>query len=196
MNIGCLILAAGSSSRLGSPKQLLKYNQKTLIENSISAVLTAGISPLYVVLGSDFELIRDAIRDFPVKIIYHGTWQEGIGSSIRTGISYMENENHFDAILIMLCDQPYISSGHLKDLIKAFSQEQKSIIATGYGNHTGVPALFDCKIFRSLKELTGDKGAKDIINKNCNDVCVINFEQAAVDIDRPEDLLNLYKLKI
>jgi molybdenum cofactor cytidylyltransferase len=191
MNIGCLILAAGSSSRLGRPKQLLKYNQKTLIENTISTVLAAEISPIYVALGSDFELIRDAIHNCPVKIIHHHAWQEGIGSSIRTGISYMENENHFDAILIMLCDQPHIGSEHLKDLIRAFSQKEKSIIATGYGKHTGVPALFDRKIFPSLKELSGDKGAKDIINKNSDDIYVINFEQAAIDIDTPEDFNNL-----
>jgi molybdenum cofactor cytidylyltransferase len=191
MNIGCLILAAGSSSRLGRPKQLLIYNQKTLIENTISAVLAAEVSTIYVVLGSDIALIRDAIRNLPVKIIHHHKWQEGIGSSIRIGISYMETENHFDAILIMLCDQPYISSEHLKDLIKEFFQKQKSIIATGYGNHVGVPALFHQKIFSFLKELTGDKGAKDIISKNSEDVFVKNFEQAAIDIDTPEDLSKL-----
>jgi molybdenum cofactor cytidylyltransferase len=191
MNIACLILAAGSSSRLGRPKQLLKYKQKTLIEHTISTVLAAGISQVYVVLGSDFETIRDTISHLPVHMIHHQAWQEGIGSSIRAGISFIENENHADAILIMLCDQPHISGDHLNALIECYSKQNKSIIATGYEQHAGVPALFDQKIFPSLKELKGDSGAKSIISKNSDDVILINFEQAGIDIDTPEDLRNL-----
>jgi molybdenum cofactor cytidylyltransferase len=191
INIACLILAAGSSSRLGSPKQLLEYKQKTLTEHAISTTLAAGISQVYVVLGYAFEAIRDTISHLPVHIIHHQAWKEGIGSSIRTGTNFIEKENHFDAILIMLCDQPHISSDHLIALVQGYSRQNKSIIATGYGRHAGVPALFDQKIFPSLKELKGDSGAKNIISKNREDVFLINFEQAGIDIDTPEDLRNL-----
>jgi molybdenum cofactor cytidylyltransferase len=191
MNIICLILAAGSSSRLGRPKQLLKYRRKTLIENAVSTVLSAGISQVYVVLGSDFEMIKDTISYLPVNIIHHENWQEGIGSSIRTGVSFIENGNHADAILIMLCDQPKVNSDHLKTLIQCYLKQKRSIIATGYGQQAGVPALFDRKIFPSLKELKGDSGAKSIISKNSGNVFAVNFELAGIDIDTPEDLMNL-----
>jgi molybdenum cofactor cytidylyltransferase len=191
MNIGCLILAAGSSSRLGRPKQLLKYKEETLIEKTISTALSAGISNVYVVLGYEFEIIRNAIPELPVKIIHHRKWQEGIGSSIRTGIIKMEQEEHFDAILIMLCDQLHISSYHLKSLTEAYLQNHKSIVATGYGHGTGVPALFDKRKFQSLRALIGDNGAKAIINENSKDVYVVNFERAGIDIDLPEDLIHL-----
>jgi molybdenum cofactor cytidylyltransferase len=191
MNTACLILAAGSSSRLGRPKQLLKHKQETLIEKAISTVLAANISQVYVVLGSDFEIVRNTISHLPVHVIHHQAWQEGIGSSIRKGINFIEKGNYVDAILIMLCDQPRINSDHLNALIQSYSKQNKSIIATGYGQHAGVPALFDRKIFPFLKELKGDSGAKSIINKNSKDVFVVNFEQAGIDIDTPEDLRNL-----
>lgn len=189
MKICGLILAAGSSSRLGRPKQLVRTGGRTLLEKAIETALAANLNPVHVVLGARFEQIKASIEHFPLSIIENEQWQEGIGSSIRTGIRSVIAEGKYDAVLLMLCDQLHVDAPHLQALIDAYQNKQKLIIATAYGAQIGVPALFDQKYFPLLKELSGDEGAKKIIKRHSAEVHSLKFEQAIVDVDTPEDLL-------
>lgn len=188
MNICGLILAAGGSTRLGRPKQLVQANGQSLLEQSINNALAIPLEQIYVVLGAHFEQVETNIKHLPVSIIKNEQWQEGIGSSISTGIRHILCEGNFDAVLIMLCDQLHVNTIHLQALVKAFKHKEASIIATAYGDQIGVPALFDQQYFTELAKLSDDIGAKKIL-QHADSMFSISFEKAIIDIDTPEDLI-------
>lgn len=188
MNICGLILAAGGSSRLGRPKQLVRVQEKPLLELAIENAVKARLQQVYVVLGARYDQIAPSARHLPVSIIRNEQWQEGIGSSISTGINAISRVGSCDAVLIMLCDQLHVHPQHLLRLIDAYRRKKASIIATTYGGQTGVPALFDQAFFPELEQLSGDTGAKKILHQHAGRLHSIRFEQALIDIDTPEDL--------
>jgi molybdenum cofactor cytidylyltransferase len=189
MNICGLILAAGGSSRLGRPKQLVQAQGKSLLEQAIINALKTSLQQVHVVLGARFDQIEASVSHLPVAIIRNRQWQEGIGSSISAGIRSILREGEYDAVLIMLCDQLHINTPHLQALINAYLHKEVTIVATAYGEQTGVPALFDQKLFSQLEQLSGDTGAKKILQQHTDSLQSIQFEQAIADIDTPEDLI-------
>lgn len=188
MNICGLILAAGASTRLGRPKQLLRAQGKPLLEKAAETALEARLDAVYVVLGARYEEIKTSIQHLPVQLIRNEQWQEGIGSSISSGIRATRASDNYDAVLIMLTDQLHINGAHLSSLVNNYlKSSHKAIVATTYGHQTGVPALFDKYYFPQLEDLSGDIGAKKLIGQHMDRVRSINFEQASIDIDTPED---------
>ncbi len=191
--IGILILAAGAATRLGLPKQLLKFKGKTFISKNIETALSTNAENICVVLGSNAEAIQNEIKDFPVEIYFNEKWQSGMGSSIRFGLECLLNMNSdLSAIIVMLCDQPLIESKHINLLIEKFEQTKKPIIASTYKNTNGVPALFSKEIFAELLKIKGDKGAKKLIKSFPELVATVEMPEAEFDIDTPKDL---HKLK-
>lgn len=187
--IAVLLLAAGESKRLGQPKQLLKdKNSVTLIERIIKTVSAAQIAEnIYVVTGAKHDSIENAIEKFNKIIIRNEQWREGIGASIKRGIEFIEqNDDQAQGVLIVLCDQPFISPEHLQTIYNTFHKNANSIVCTTYGAVKGVPAIFCRKFFDALKSLEGDVGARHVIKKNLSDVVEIRFEKAAFDIDSAE----------
>lgn len=184
-----LILAAGTSSRLGMPKQLIRIGNKTLLEKSIEAALGAGSDKIFVVLGSSFEEISKSISHMPVRIIENTDYKEGLGSSIKTGMKSINKQDDYDAVLILMCDQLHVTSSHLHNLIKEYKSKPGSIVATAYNDtEEGVPVIFDKVYFSQLKDLTSDSGAKHIIRQNPEKKKLVRFSEATFDIDTPEDL--------
>ncbi|AHM58510.1 4-diphosphocytidyl-2c-methyl-d-erythritol synthase [Flammeovirgaceae bacterium 311] len=189
MKVCALLLAAGASSRLGRPKQLLEKEGRSLLQLSIETALVAELDPVFVVLGAREAEIRAQIRQQPVQLIYNPDWQEGIGSSIREGIKHIMEAGSYSAVVIMLCDQLLISAAHLQSLVKAYQQQQIPVVATSYQDQAGVPALFDQSFFPHLKQLSGDTGARKLISQHRDKVQLIQYEAAGVDIDTAEDAL-------
>jgi len=161
-DIPILILAAGSSFRLGSPKQLLELNGKTLLQKAIATALEVS-DFVGVILGANQEKIQPTIQHFPIQIIFNKNWSEGMSASIRAGINFLQkNKQDSKASIIMLCDQPYVDSFLLKKIIADFEESENSIVACQYDNRPAVPALFEVSFFEKLKNLKGDQGAKQI----------------------------------
>ncbi|MBC7899737.1 MAG: nucleotidyltransferase family protein [Saprospiraceae bacterium] len=141
--IGCLVLAAGASLRLGSPKQLLIYDGKTLLRRSVETAINAGFKPVIVVLGSEIERSRSEISGLDVKIHINEDWESGMSSSIKAGLEHLlKIEPEIDGVLITLCDQPKVSSEHLNLFVEKFEVTKASIIAAQYEGVAGVTALF------------------------------------------------------
>lgn len=201
LQLGIVILAAGESKRLGTPKQLLDWNGETLLQKSIATANQLlennySNSLLYVVLGAKYEEISAHIRSENVVICQNKQWVDGIGSSIRCGIEEMSAQGKCNAALIMLCDQPYITSDYLQKLVERFIESDKGIITTSYNKINGVPALFDKKYFAELCALRGEQGAKQIIKRFAIDCETVDFEKAAIDIDTSEDYVKALRLII
>ena len=186
--IGAVILAAGSSSRIGQPKQLLSLRGKTLVRVCIDTASEAGCSPVVVVIGSDSEKVRLELADANSIEVRNTNWQRGIGSSIRTGVqSLMNHAPDLEAILLLVCDQPAINARFIERLIATHEATKKDIVASAYADTLGVPALFDRSLFKELLSIGDEAGAKSIILQNPKRVAQLAFPDGAIDIDTWED---------
>lgn len=196
-NIAIVILAAGASKRMGSPKQLLKWGDETLINYSIKTVQKVNTKSVVVVLGANFELIKNGIQTSEVTILNNPHWEKGLGTSIAVAVEYLQNsKSSVDGVLITLCDQPLITSDFLKLLISKFQLDKNQIIATSYGNGKhGVPALFDKVYFNELMGLSDDQGAREILKRQSNNVIGVTPPESNVDLDTKEDYTTLYQSK-
>jgi molybdenum cofactor cytidylyltransferase len=186
--IGIVILAAGPSSRLGEPKQLLKYGNQNLLQNTINAAVNSKADPVIVVLGANSSEVSKEIDRSNIHVIINTEWEEGMASSVRNGL----NELLFispstEGVIFMVCDQPHVSSELINDLVKEQTQTGKPIITCNYGEAIGPPALFHRSLFNELMELKGDVGARKIIQKHSDDVVTILFTEGKIDIDTKED---------
>ena len=185
---GIVILAAGASTRLGRPKQLLQYRGKTLLAHAINEAVNSNADAVVVILGKDANLFKKEIDESKVRVAINSSWEEGMASSVRLGLSTLFNTKPYvDAVIFMVCDQPHISSSILNKLITTQQKTTKQIVTSNYGNSIGPPALFHKKYFEELMKLSGDAGARKIIQKNMNDVATILFPEGDIDIDTEED---------
>jgi CTP:molybdopterin cytidylyltransferase MocA len=192
-SIPAIVLAAGASRRLGQPKQLLKLDGETLIERAVRLANEAGAAPVISVLGAHYELIREAIALEGAIHVVNNAWEHGIASSIRAGVEALETvAREASGVLILSCDQPRLTAGHLQALIQTFSaQAVPAILASAYGGVHGVPAVFPRAAFGSLLALRGDHGARSLLVEPQWAVIVLPFEGGEVDIDQPSDLADL-----
>jgi molybdenum cofactor cytidylyltransferase len=194
--IAILVLGAGRSSRLDQPKQLLEYKGKTLIDNAIDTAIESNLGPVYVVLGSNGQVIAQQLKKNKrrIRIVQNQKWERGVSSSIQAGLKEMlKEEPDLYGIIITLVDQPLIKVTHLINMVKSHFTFGKKIIASGYGGSFGVPAFFHRKMFQFLEKLEGDQGAKSIISKLKLDVHIMPNPDAEVDIDSEEDYDNFLK---
>jgi molybdenum cofactor cytidylyltransferase len=189
--IAVVILAAGSSTRFGSPKQNLVYNGQTLLQRAIISALSATETVL-VVLGANRENIEYAIKDQPVSIIYNAKWQQGMATSISLAMEGVQSlYPQITSIIFMLCDQPFADEILLKQLINSAETSDKGIVACAYNNTVGVPVLFKSDYFPYLLALKGQEGAKKLLLLHADDVQSIPFSLGEVDIDTVEDFEEL-----
>lgn len=184
--IGIVILAAGRSSRLGTPKQLLLYKGDTLLNNAIKTACEINEESTVVVLaaGRQAKLLE---KDINVRTQYNFQYKDGIASSIRCGVKYLKySRRPIQYIILMTCDQPHVDVAHLSALIAKQEETGAKIVASLYEGRKGIPALFERKLFPELLSLEGDTGAKHIIEKYEADTAVVPFPLGAIDIDTEE----------
>lgn len=179
-----IILAAGNSSRLGLPKQLLQYKQKSLLRHIAETALVTHPSEVTAILGFEADRMKHELDDLSVRLVLNAGWTEGIASSIREGIGALTPS--VEAALILLCDQPFVTEDLLNQLIASCSAENP-ISATGYEQTAGVPACFGRSLFPELLNLRGDAGAKRVITPHLAKVVKIPFPDASIDIDTLSD---------
>jgi molybdenum cofactor cytidylyltransferase len=190
---GIVILAAGSSSRFGSPKQIVEYNRQTLIQHAISEAGNVE-GNLVVVLGAHYRAVKNKIGHLHVKTVLNKNWKEGMASSVRCGLSYLLKEcPNLDAVLIMVIDQPFVSSALLRGLIGKYHETKKLIVASSYKNTLGTPALFNRIYFPELMSLRGRYGAKKIISKYPDSTVALPFPDGHIDINTREQFDALQK---
>jgi len=186
-----VIVAAGTSARLGQPKQLLTISGQTLIARAADASIRAGASPVVVVLGAYENRVRIELANLPVVIVSNPKWADGMGSSIRCGVTQLiERKQNLDAILVAVCDQPHFQADTITALRTAF-RGQGSIVAARYAGRDGVPVLFGRDYFGALAALHGDKGARQILNENSAHVIGVDLPELATDVDTWEDYKKL-----
>ena len=191
---GILILAAGESKRLGTPKQLLQYEGESLINRLIGRVKAAGNFPIALVLGAHAAEIKDQLAFDDIHLLMNHEWKEGMASSIQIGVThFMDSVPTVDGLLLLVCDQPFVEAQILLSLLELQRNSGLPIAACSYNQILGTPAVFHNAVFPDLLGLKGDTGARKIINCNSDAVASLQFEKAMFDIDTMDDFRQLMR---
>lgn len=187
-----IVLAAGGSTRFGSPKALTRLEGRALIQHIVARALAVGGQAVTVVLGAHARDIVPAIGSAPVGLVINRDWESGLASSVRAGIERLPGS--CAAALILLMDQPLVGIEALRRLVATWSARPKEIVAAQYAGHCGVPAIFPRWAFAELRQLRGDAGARTLLQRHADRTVGVPLPEAAIDIDTPEDLLGIGEL--
>lgn len=189
--LAALVLAAGASSRLGYPKQLVEFRGERLIDRAIRVAHQAGAETVFVVLGAEYERMLAALEGNPYepRILINKAWSRGMASSLRLGAAAAERAGA-DDLLVLACDQPSVTAEHLLRLLDASKREH--VVASYYLSRRGIPALFPDFSFHALQELQGDTGARELLQDDA--VLTVPLSGGEFDVDTPEDVLRLQAL--
>lgn len=188
-----LLLTAGKSSRMGQPKALLSIKGQPLISYQINRLKELGL-PITVVLGAYADAISKVVTSKEVRLVLNKDFEKGMGSSIAFGTTSIQNTNpEIDAILVCAIDQPLIPLDHFENLISTASKTSFSIIQSlSEAGWIGIPTLFKSNHFEELSKLTGDEGAKSIIQNNLSMVKAFKAPaDSLIDIDTYEQYRSL-----
>jgi molybdenum cofactor cytidylyltransferase len=181
-----VLLAAGNSSRMGTPKQLLEYGGRPLLRHAAETALASQAGRLVVVLGARAPELRPALDGLPAEIVENSLWHQGMGTSIRAGILAAARFDPAGAILA-LADQPLVDLRTYNRLIEARFRASQPIVASQYAGTVGVPALFATEFFPVLAALPPDQGCKGVILGNLGRSLLLPCPEAETDIDTPRD---------
>lgn len=189
--ISAIILAAGLSSRMGMPKQLLTLGNKTFIRIVTENVLAAAVDEVLVVTGTLEQAVHAAISDLPVKVVYNPRYEQGQGTSLTLGIQSIDERA--SAFLVLMADQPLITASIINRSIEAFTRSSCLALRPTYKSLPGHPVVFSASMRAELEALKGDEGARQILKKLGDKVRYLPVQDEAVvfDIDTPEDFEKL-----
>lgn len=185
-----MVLAAGGSSRYGQCKQLVEINGFSLVRlavNKLSALFP--FDRINVVVGANSEFVAQTVNDLATNIVYNEQWQQGLASSLKSGLKSVEPDCR--AIMITLCDQVLVTEGHLRRLLDLWLAIPSEIVACGYAGTVGTPAIIPAEFYPQVLALEGDTGAKSILKNNAGRVRTLSIPDAEFDLDVPADLEKL-----
>ena len=189
--------------RLGTPKQLLALDGRTMVRSAVEVALAAAEGfavsaslaqdgaqltlpgPVFVVLGAAAPQVREELRGLHVREVLNERWQEGLATSIVAGVGAAEAEG-VEAVLFTTCDQPLVTADDLAGLLAVYGASRALIVAAHYERALGIPALFDRALFGELRDLTGDAGAKRVIEGHLDRAIRVPCAHAAFDVDTAE----------
>jgi molybdenum cofactor cytidylyltransferase len=188
VTVGVVLLAAGGSSRLGRPKQLVPYQGRSLARRAAEAAVAAACGPVVVVLGAHREAVAAELAGLPVSTVAHGGWAAGPGGSLQAGLRSLPE---VEAAVFMLCDQLRVDAAHLKALVETWRRTGAAIVASAYEGTRGVPALFSRAVFPELDALTPGEGARSVIARAPSRVAEVPLPGGGEDVDTAQDLARL-----
>lgn len=185
--VALILLAAGASARMRQPKQLLYYQGKTLLRRAAETAAATGCQPLVLVTGALHDPLVAEVEGLPFLTTHNADWATGMGSSIRAGLAALEKAPQPpSAVVIMLCDQPLLTSALLLQLIEQQQLSQAPVVAAAYGGTLGVPAVFSAATFPALRQLGGAQGARQLIASYGSSVGSVPFPGGIFDMDTPD----------
>lgn len=189
--LAALVLAAGASSRLGHPKQLVVFQGERLLDRAIRIAHQTGASPVFVVIGAEYEQMLPLVLNnvYKPRILINKAWNRGMATSLELGAAAAERAGAKD-LLVLACDQPAVTSEHLRQLVEV--SEREHVVASYYQSRRGIPALFPSFAFRALQDLQGDTGARDLLQNES--VLTVALAGGEFDVDTHEDVLRLHAM--
>jgi molybdenum cofactor cytidylyltransferase len=187
-----IVLAAGGSTRLGTPKQLVEWRSRPLIWYPVRAAIQAGLSPVVVVLGAAADAVQPALAEVDARIVLNPEWATGQSSSVRAGLQALPDD--VEAAMFLLADMPRVDTSLIETLIREHRRTLGPIVAPRSAGEWGNPVLFDRSTFTDLRELIGDRGGKSLFGRY--DVVEVPAEpETQMDIDGEADVRRLRDLE-
>jgi molybdenum cofactor cytidylyltransferase len=188
--IAAIVLAAGLSRRMGRPKLLLPLEGRPVLRITVEGVLAAGVDPVVVVTGTEHRELVDVLAGLSVALVNNPSPEAGQAGSIRIGVGALAPDT--EAVLIALGDQPFVPSPVMAGLLAAFRTTGKAIVAPRYRDGRGNPVLFSRETFAELREVSGDQGARSVVERDPSRVALVDFDlPMPQDVDTPEDYARL-----
>ena len=181
-----VVLAAGGSTRLGRPKQLLTRDGEALVHRAARLALASGAARVRVIVGAHADDVVAAVRDLPVECLVNPRWNEGLAGSVRVAVDALAAHDH--ATLLLTCDQPALDLVHVQVLLAAARAAPSGSAATRFGDRVGVPAVVAPAVLRAARTVQGDRGLRDVLNATGAGVIACDAPDLGVDIDAPEDV--------
>jgi molybdenum cofactor cytidylyltransferase len=182
-----VILAAGGSRRMGQPKQLLPFRERTLLRHAVETAVESMCRPILVVIGAHAELVSLELQSLPVLIAYNPEWASGIGSSLRLAIQTLGAIDAIEGVVITLSDQPLVTAVAVNRIVEAHYQTGKDIVASEYADTHGVPLFIGKRFFDEISALAGTEGAKRVIDRHLEEMTTVPLVEAAFDVDTPDE---------
>jgi molybdenum cofactor cytidylyltransferase len=184
--LGAILLAAGSSSRLGQSKQLVEIDGESLVMRQAKLLASLGVARVVVVTGAEASEFTEMLADLPVRCVHNPDWAKGMGSSLACGIKAMPERVR--AALVLLCDQWRIQPADLQQLMAAWTGNPQAAVLSTFEDATGPPAILPRAMFERLSRLQGDTGARRILKRWKGDMLKVPVERAGTDLDLPQHL--------
>ena len=185
--VAAVVLAAGGSARMGTPKQLLLIAGKPMVRLVAEAACGAGLEQVVVVVGADAEAVAEALRGLPVEIVFNNAWSSGLSTSMRAGTSALRNS--IEAALFLLGDQVALTTELLRSLVGCYLARRAPIVAPAFGGRRANPVLFDRSLFPELLEVEGDEGGRSVIVQHLDqmELVVVEDPYLVLDVDTQDD---------
>ena len=185
--VAALVLAAGASTRMGRPKQLLDWDGRPLVHIAAEVALAARLDPLLVVVGGAQAQVAEALDGLPLRIIANPEYAAGQSTSLRAGIAALGQDA--DAVVVLLGDQPFVTAAIVQQLVAEWHASAAMIVAPTYAGQRGNPVLFARAIFPELLAVQGDQGARAVLAADRARLRLVAFDdpRPLADIDTPED---------
>lgn len=188
--LAAILLAAGPSTRLGRPKQLVRFEGETLVRRSARLLLNTVRGPVVVVCGCESRLVSEQVADLPVETVTNPDWELGMGGSIAFGARFVPQFT--EGIMVAVCDQWLLHREDLDRLLEAWRMAKSRIHAAcwkeGAAHVSGPPVIFPRRLHGELKGLDKSRGARQVLDRHIDLVDFVQLESASCDLDRPEDL--------
>jgi len=185
-SLGVVILAAGASSRLGQPKQLVEIDGQPLVRRQVEIALTIQPARVVVVTGGQASDVEQAIAGMGVDCCFNQHWEKGMGNSLAAGIRAMPERVR--GAMLLLVDQWRIQPGDLDDLVTTWAKDPLAAVTACWGDTSGPPVIFPRSLFAPLSRLTGDRGARHLLKKFSGGLVKVQMDHAQFDLDSPQQL--------
>lgn len=189
--LSVLIPAAGASRRLGQPKQLLRYQAETLIQNAVNLAQSINPGEIIVITGANAQAVKEAVPRTTVHWVHNPDWSTGLGGTIAAGAARISPDS--DGVMILLCDQWRLQASDLRILAELWQSQSGRIVCAQAAGQNMPPVIFPANCFDHLKMLNGDYGARSILENHPGSVTAVPLENAAQDLDTKSQLEQLEK---
>lgn len=185
--VSAVILAAGGSTRFGRPKQLLDWDGVPLVAHVTDVALSAGLTPVIVVLGCQAQATRSALGTRSVRTVINWRWEEGLSTSVKSGLAALPPTT--EATIFLQCDQPLVTTDLLRLLAARFKESDAPIVHPTHAGQRSTPVLFARPLFPELATVSGDEGGRKLITRHSKDVATVEVADPDIlaDVDTPAD---------
>jgi molybdenum cofactor cytidylyltransferase len=184
--VAAVVLAAGSSTRMGRNKLLLDLGGETMVRRAVRAAIGGGVDEVVVVLGHDEPLVRAELAGLPCTPVVNPDHAEGAGTSVRTGVRQVAAVA--DALVVVLADMPYVTAEMIATVVARYRETRAPLVASHYGAVQAPPTLYDRALFEELLSTRGERCAKQVVRHHEQEAAVVSWPESALrDVDVPAD---------